>query len=214
MSNNVKTSLNIPVGEDGKWRMCLECIHSNRVCDFCEKKNKRISRAMYACPDFATPEEEVARLKKETILRQLKKERMLNYILTAMCNCATATQTFLVDFCSFFEEAKAESNWRHKRKQAANEILKNAERIQAIHAQYFQTDMNKVHTDHGNKEYDWEAFDNHQQDAYELCRLIMLYIDRCWGNEEAANKVIEYIESFDTGHIFSDKDIERFRMKH
>lgn len=214
MEKKTKTPLSIPTGPDGKWRMCWECAGSNRECDFCDKKNIRINRVMYACPDFETPEQRQKLLTKQELLRRAKEERMLNYILTAMCNCATATQNFLVDFCSYFEKSNQESKWRHSRKKAANDILKGAERIQSLHAQFFQEDMNKVHTDHGKKEFDYKAFDNHQEDSNELCRLIMLYIDRCWGDEKAANKVVACLESLPTGNIFSDDDIERYRLKH
>ena len=167
----------------------------------------------YACWDFKTPEEALARQKKQIELQSAKLERMLNYILTAMCNTASATQMFLLDFCSFFEKTKEESDWKFKRAQAAKEILSKAERIQTLHAQFFQEDMNKVYTDHGKKEFDAEQCDNHSRDVYEVCRLLMLYIDRCWGDEDAANKVISCLEAMPTGHIFEGKDIERFRMR-
>ena len=209
----IKAPLNVPVAADGTWLKCHQCAHSNRECDFCPKKNIRINRVMYACPDYASPQELIEKRKKEAALKAAKTERMLNYILTAMCNCASATQQFLLDFCSFFEQTKEESNWRFQRAKAANEILRAGERMASLHAQYFQNDMNKVFTDHGKKVFDAESCDNHTKDAQEVCRLLMLYIDRCWGNEEAANKVIACLESLPTGHIFEDKDIERFRMR-
>ena len=205
--------LKIPIAPDGSLRKCMECAHRNRACDFCEKKKVRISKIMYACPDFATPEQKQKILSKEQLLVRAKKERMLNYILTAMCNCASATQQFLLDFCSFFEDTKAESSWRFQRAKAANDILKAGEKMASLHAQFFQSDMNKVFTDHGTKEFDAVACDNHTKDAQEVCRLLMLYIDRCWGDEDAANKVIACLESMPTGHIFNDEDIERFRMR-
>ena len=203
----------IPTAPDGTWRRCIECVHSNRECNFCEKKNIRTSKVMYACPDFATPEEELKRRQHALLIKKAKEERMLDYVLTAMCNCATATQCFLIDFCSFFEKRKKHSDWAHKKAWAANEIIKASERIQTLHAQFFQEDMNRANTDKGTKEFNHEFFDNHQKDAYELCRLLMLYIDRCWGNEEFANKIVEFIESLETGNIFTDDDIERFRLR-
>ena len=210
----IKAPLGVPVDKDGNWLRCQQCCHSNPECDKCTKKNIRISKVQYACMDsFATREQEIERMKKQATIRAAKTERMLNYILTAMCNCASATQQFLLDFCSFFEQTKEESNWRFQRAKAANEILRAGERMASLHAQYFQNDMNKVFTDHGKKEFDVESCDNHTKDAQEVCRLLMLYIDRCWGNEEAANKVIACLEGLETGHIFEDKDIERFRMR-
>lgn len=213
MNITTKAPLNVPVGPNGEWRRCQECANSNRECDFCPTKNIRISKAMYACSDFVTEQEAEERRKKQAQIRAAKVERMLNYILTAMCNTATATQMFLQDFCSFFEKSKEESKWRFERKKAANEITKNAERIESLHAQFFQADMNKVFTEHGKRDFDSEAYDNHDRDAYEVCRLLMLYIDRCWGDENAANKVIACLEGMPTGNIFTDKDIERFRMR-
>lgn len=211
--NPSKTTLRIPTAPDGSLRRCAECANSNRECDKCLTKGIRISRIMYACSDFQTPEEKKKILSKQELLRRAKKERMLNYILTAMCNCASATQQFLLDFCAFFEDTKAESNWRFQRAKAANDILKAGEKMASLHAQYFQNDMNKVYTDHGKKDFDVESCDNHTKDAQEVCRLLMLYIDRCWGDEKAANKVIACLESMPTGHIFEDEDIERFRMR-
>lgn len=213
MNKTTKAPLNVPVGPNGEWRRCQECANSNRECDFCPTKNIRISRAMYACPDFVTQQEAEERRKKQAQLKAAKVERMLNYILTAMCNTATATQMFLQDFCSFFEKNKEEQEWRHERKRAANEIIKSADRMESLHAQFFQADMNKVFTEHGKKEFDSEAYENHDKDAYEVCRLLMLYIDRCWGDENAANKVIACLEGMPTGNIFTDKDIERYRMR-
>ena len=213
MSITTKAPLNVPVGPNGEWRRCQECDNSNRECDFCSTKNIRINRAMYACPDFVSPQEAEERRKKQAQIRAAKVERMLNYILTAMCNTATATQMFLQDFCSFFEKNKEEQKWRHERKRAAGEIAKNAERIESLHAQFFQADMNKVFTEHGKRDFDSEAYENHDRDAYEVCRLLMLYMDRCWGDENAANKVIACLEGMPTGNIFTEKDIERYRMR-
>lgn len=210
MNNSV---LKIPTAPDGSFRRCAECAHSNKACDFCEEKNVRINRVMYACPDFTTPEQKQKILSKQELIKRAKKERMLNYLLTAMCNAASATQQFLLDFCAFFEDTKAESNWRFQRAKAANDILKAGEKMASLHAQFFQTDMNKVFTDHGKKDFDAESCDNHTKDAQEVCRLLMLYIDRCWGDENAANKVIACLEGLPTGHIFSEEDIERFRMR-
>lgn len=208
-----KITLAIPTAPNGVLRRCQECAHSNRECDWCEKKKIRISKVMYACYDYSTPEQEIERRKQQALFLSAKQERMLNYILTAMCNCASATQQFLLDFCLFFEQQKEESNWRFSRAKAANDILRAGEKMMSLHAQFFQSDMNKVYTDHGEKEFDSQQCDNHTKDAQEVCRLLMLYIDRCWGNEDAANKVIACLESLPTGNIFEDKDIERFRMK-
>lgn len=213
MQGNANNVLRIPTAPDGSFRRCQECADSDRECTKCLSKGIRISKVTYACSDFKTPQEALEKKKKEATIRAAKVERMLNYILTAMCNTATATQMFLEDFCSFFEQTKEESKWRFERKKAANEICKNAERIESLHAQYFQADMNKVFTDHGKKDFDCEAYDNHDRDAYEVCRLLMLYIDRCWGDEAAANKVIACLEGMPTGNIFTDKDIERYRMR-
>lgn len=211
--NTTKSPLNVPVGPNGEWRRCQECANSNRECDFCPTKNIRINRAMYACPDFITRKEAEELRKKQAELRAAKVERMLNYILTAMCNTATATQMFLEDFCPFFENSKNENKWRHERKRAASEIVKSSERMETLYSTYFQSDMNKVHTDRGSKPFDAEAYDNHARDAYEVCRLLMLYIDRCWGDDAAANKVFAFLERMPTGNIFTNKDVERYRMK-
>lgn len=214
MNKTAKAPLNVPVGPNGEWLRCQDCMHSNRECDRCIKKGIRISKAMYACAtDFATREDEIARLqaKKEELARRM--ERRLNFLLTAMCNSSTATSLLLEDFDSRFEDTKAERKWRQERKMAYNKIREHMESARKLYNQYIQKDLDNLFTDRGTKEYDVKMYDHHTMDAMEWCRLQLLYTDRCWDNEKNANKVMGFIESLPSSDIFDDSDIEHYRMR-
>ena len=58
-----------------------------------------------------------------------------------------------------------------------------------------------------------EAYDAFADDANEIARLIMLYVDRTARNRDGAKQVFDLLKSLPSGGIFSDKDIEKYRLK-
>lgn len=60
----------------------------------------------------------------------------------------------------------------------------------------------------GAKEYD--AF---SEDANELCRLLLLYIDRCASSAEGYSKVFKLLRTLPSTGIFSDDDVARYKLK-
>lgn len=49
-------------------------------------------------------------------------------------------------------------------------------------------------------------------DTNELCRLVLLYIDRCAMNNENAAVVFDLLQTLPSGGIFAKKDINKYRM--
>lgn len=192
-------------------RNCRDCAHSDSACTWCSEIKKPILPFQYACPKFRTNEEEIARLREQAERLAKSTEKRLNFLLTTMMMCATATQMILEDFDSRFRDKTAEAAWRHTHKMALSQIRKNIEGCRKLYDQYFQRDLDKMFTKSGS--YDVTSYDNHQMDAQEVCRLLLLYVDRCFYNFDNGAKVFDFIEGLPSGDIFIKEDIEHYKMK-
>ena len=58
-----------------------------------------------------------------------------------------------------------------------------------------------------------EAFDGFNGAALEICRLVMLHIDRTANNDKAFSQVFRTLRKLPTQNIFDDTDITRYKMK-
>lgn len=57
------------------------------------------------------------------------------------------------------------------------------------------------------------ALDGFNEDANEICRLVLLYIDRTARNNDAFAKVFKTLRQLPSSGIINDEDIARFKMK-
>lgn len=57
------------------------------------------------------------------------------------------------------------------------------------------------------------ALDGFNEDANEICRLVLLYIDRTARNNDAFSKVFKTLRTLPSSGIINDEDIARFKMK-
>lgn len=194
-----------------KLRNCKECAFSNRECTYCSEIGKHILPYQYACPKFRTDEEEMVRLREKAERLAERRERKLNFLLTTLMSCATAGQMLLEDFDGRFLDKTAESEWRHSHKKALGQICRNIDGCRKLYDQYFQKDIDKIFSKGGS--YDVTSYDNHNRDAQEICRLLLLYVDRCFDSFENSSRVFDFIESLPTGDIFEKEDINHYRMK-
>ena len=191
--------------------ICQEC----GFCDkgFCCKINQAIYPTQYACHRFKTPKElaaEVEQRKKEILDRE---ETRLNFILTALYISATSTQMLLEYFDAQFGDAKVERNWRFARKRAANDITDAANRMRTIFQHTFMDDQTKVMTAQGTKPFDAKAYDNHEADARGWALNLLYHLDRCWQDDDAELKVLDYYKALPDNGIFDRKDYEHFRNR-
>lgn len=60
----------------------------------------------------------------------------------------------------------------------------------------------------GSKAYDW-----FNSDTNELCRLILLYIDRTARNNENYEKVFSFLQGLPSCGIFKDEDVKKYVQK-
>ena len=57
------------------------------------------------------------------------------------------------------------------------------------------------------------ALDGFNEDANEICRLVLLYIDRTARNNDAFSKVFKTLRQLPSSGLINDEDIARFKMK-
>ena len=57
------------------------------------------------------------------------------------------------------------------------------------------------------------SLDGFNEDANEVARLVMLYIDRCSRNNENYEKVFDTLGGLPSANIFSDEDISKYKLK-
>lgn len=57
------------------------------------------------------------------------------------------------------------------------------------------------------------AYDGFNEDSCEICRLVMLYIDRTAKNNDGYAKVFKMLRQLPPGGIFKDEDISKYKMK-
>ena len=60
---------------------------------------------------------------------------------------------------------------------------------------------------------DAEAYDRFNADANEICRLVMLHIDRTARSNEAYAKVFKTLRQLPSGNLFKDEDIAKYKMR-
>lgn len=58
-----------------------------------------------------------------------------------------------------------------------------------------------------------DAYTQFSRDGNELCRLVMLYIDRCAKDNSAFAKVFKTLRQMPSGGLFKDEDISKYKMR-
>lgn len=190
---------------------CKECGHCQM--GLCTKSNQAVRATQYACHRFQT----LTQIKEEREARRQerlkKEEERLNFILTAMMISATATSQLLEYFDMQFIDRKAESNWRFKRAQAANEIVRACARIRDLYQHNFMEDQTQVMTNHGKDAFDYKAYDSHEADARRWNLCLLHHLEGCWQDEAQEARVLKFYEELPHLGIFADRDYRHFTTR-
>lgn len=194
-------------------RTCATCAHFDRPSSMCKKTSEHTMAVKYACERFQTPQEWAEYCEARRKERLQKAEERLNFILTAMMISATATSQLLEYFDKQFIDKKTESNWRFKRAQAANEIIRACARIRDLYQHNFMEDQTQVMTDHGRKPFDAQAYDSHEDDARRWNLCLFHHLDGCWQDEAQEAKVLNFYESLPHIGIFEAEDFKHFAKR-
>ena len=86
--------------------------------------------------------------------------------------------------------------WQRERKMRFNEMIKCAQRIKALNDIIDQEDYAEALEGRG------ELYQYYQEDAYKLCRFILLFCDRDAVSEDLSNDTFKHMRAQEgTGHI-------------
>lgn len=86
--------------------------------------------------------------------------------------------------------------WQRERKMRFNEMIKCAQRIKALNDIIDQEDYAEALEGRG------ELYQYYQEDAYKLCRFILLFCDRDAVSEDLSNETFKHMRAQEgTGHI-------------
>ena len=189
-------------------KKCEDCYFADG--SWC-KKNKCV-HATYGCRHHMTEEELRQKIKEEIRKQELEYESKMNFILTILVNCASATQTVMEQFDKMIVDKNAEKNWRQERKRAFKEIRSCAERMRVLYDQYIQPDIvgSMKNTD---GQFDVTKYDDNQRDSHELVRLMLWHWEKCFQSYENVDKVFGFYESLPGAGIFSKEEIEKFKIQ-
>lgn len=189
-------------------KKCEDCYFADGA--WCKKNN--CVHATYGCKHHITKEELIAKVKEEMRKQEEEYERKMNFILTILVNCASATQIVMEQFDKMIVDKNAEKNWRQERKRAFKEIRSCAERMRVLYDQYIQPDIvgSMKNTD---GQFDVTKYDDNQRDSHELVRLMFWHWEKCFNSYENVDKVFAFYESLEGSGIFSKNEIEKFRIK-
>lgn len=191
-----------------KLKKCEDCYFADG--SWC-KKNKCV-HATYGCRHHMTEEELRQKIKEEMRKQEEEYERKMNFILTIMINCASATQIMMEQFDKMIVDKNAEKQWRQERKKAFNEIRACAEKMRSLYERYIQPDIVGSMTSTEGK-FDVTKYDDNQRDSHELVRLMLWHWETCFNSYENVDKVFAFYESLEGSGIFSKNEIEKFRIK-
>lgn len=210
-------------------RKCSQCTNSNLDCTYCSALKKPIAKYMYAglCKHFETDEERIIRQTRDALERLAKEEKKMNHILTLSLNSMEVAMLYLEDFSSRIEteykraEAKgtgdpkvraADRRWIYEMKRANKAMTKHLEGARKQFQHYVMPTLNKVFYDKETKEYDIQSYDDHQQDSFELAKLMLMYFEVAYNNKKNSDKIFTTMEKMESVGVMEEQDINRYNF--
>lgn len=191
--------------------LCMECGFCRD--GVCRKTNLAVFATQVACFEFRTIEDVKKEYEEKLAALRRKEEERLNFLLTALYISSTCTMQLLEYFDSQFQDKKVEGKWRFERKRAAGEIDRCVKRIRDVYQYTFMEDHMAVMTGHGKREFDAEAYDNHEDDARRWNKLLLHHMESSWQSEKAEEMILKFYESMPHVGIFCKSDFKHFTTK-
>ena len=196
----------------------------------CAKLRIPISRFQYCghCQHYMTDEEKMLQEAREAVERLEKEERKVNHVLTMMLNCVETAMLYMEDFDSRIEKEykraemrgtgdakvrKADRAWISSVSRSFKNIKKDLESVRRQYTHFFEPLLNKVFMNKETGVYDVKQYDDHQQDAHELARIMMKYFDKSYLSYENADKIESFIDNIEGCGVMEENDYKRYYLK-
>ena len=101
---------------------------------------------------------------------------------------------------------REKNGWKREKKMRFKEMIRCAERIKALNNVLDYEDYNEACKDNG------EFYQYYQEDAYKLCRFLLLFCDRDAISEDNSNETLKLMRSQEgTGNI-DEEDMKFFYL--
>jgi hypothetical protein len=175
-----------------------------------------------------TNEERLMQEAREAVERLEKEERKVNHVLTMMLNMIETGMLYMEDFEARVDKEykraelrgtgdakvrKADKAWISSVSRSFKSIKKDIESIRKQYTHFFEPLLNKVFLDKETGVYDVAQYDDHQQDAHELARVMMKYFDKSYQSYENADKIESFIDSIEGTGVMEKEDYKRYYLR-
>lgn len=145
--------------------------------------------------------------------------KKINFKLTMMFTMALAAQLLLEDMEPELKFNGVDANWRRETRFGLGEISKNLgkalssfNKARTAYEMFIEPSRERCMRDKETGKFSVQNHDDNMRDANELIRMAMLYYDRCFLDFANVNAVFKFLRELPGQDIFTDEDIERFRM--
>lgn len=140
----------------------------------------------------------------------MDEERKLNFLLTATFVSALATRLMMEDLT---DRTPLKEDFKMKTKWALGEIEKKLSACVKLFDTYVHPFIIGELKNDTTREFDPLKYDDNLRDANELCRLQLLYWDKCFQNFDNVNETFKFLRSLEGMGVFTEKDIEHYRLR-
>ena len=96
---------------------------------------------------------------------------------------------------------------------AYKQMKKGCRVIRRQYTHFIEPQLNKVFMDKETSTYDVASYDDHQQDAHELARIMMKYFDKSYMSWDNAMSIEAHIDSLEGCGVMESKDYTRYNLK-
>ena len=216
--------------DNPQMRKCCQCTNANPDCTRCEALKIPISKYQYAglCKSYETSEQKIIRQTREALKQHEKEENKINHLLTMSLNLIAVSLLYLDDFNDRVETEykraefrgtgdanvrKADRAWMSTMKRAFKQMQNHIEGVQKQYQHYIMPTYNKVFFDKETGKYDVSAYDDHQEDMFEVAELNMRYFDVAFLNLNNARKIMQTLKDMQSNRVFEDKDYKRYNFR-
>lgn len=143
----------------------------------------------------------------------------LNFKLTILITMSLAAQLLMENLDQEIKYMIEDYEWRRETRFGLGAINKNLNKAseyfnkaRTAYERFLEPSRTRCLKDKKTGKFSVQFHDDNMRDANEMLRLEMLYYDKCFQNLDNVNAVFKFLRSLEGQGIFTDEDIEQFRM--
>lgn len=215
-------------------RMCINCVHFDRVTSFCEQTRAKMMPYVPGCAGkwYITAREYLIEKALAELKAQAKECDKIEFLLAMSLTCANMTTMMIEDFerrvKAFYKKEKEKGTKSNLRKdldlanqmdRAMKNIGQHLEKIEQQFRFYIQTHLDKIFLKNGI--YNVEGHDQLLSDSGEFAALLFEFARVAHHNRDNADEIYErmrQMRNYNPGKdentfCLDDEDIKHYRLK-